>query len=63
VAEPPAPAEPEAGQQAGSGFSFDEFFEGDKPAPPPDQAGEAPESGGGEDEDDDFRSWLQGLKT
>lgn len=66
-AEPPAPApEPAAqaptGDAQGSGFSFDEFFGGEGQAKEPTPSAEAPAPKDGE-EDDDFRSWLQGLKT
>jgi tetratricopeptide (TPR) repeat protein len=47
-------------EQAGS-VSFDEFY-GTATEPEQDGAEEEPESGG-EEGDDDFRNWLEGLKT
>jgi len=60
----PAPSEPSAPPAAKSGFSFDEFFgeKGDQAAkaPPAAPQPEAPKEDGDED---DFRDWLQRLKT
>ncbi len=59
VRQPAAPAQP-AAKPAGQGFSFDEFFGGQrKPPAAPGTAGEET----GEEDDDDFKRWLKGLKS
>ncbi|MBI2536833.1 MAG: hypothetical protein HYW06_07710 [Gemmatimonadetes bacterium] len=52
--QPAAPPQAES-RPAGQGFSFDEFFGGQRNSP-------AGEDQGGED-DDDFKRWLKGLKS
>lgn len=64
--EEPAPLERpsgDAGRAPGardSGFSFDEFFGGQRPAGPRAPAGSEPSGGG---DDDEFRRWLKSLKS
>ena len=58
VRQPAAPAQPEA-TPAGQGFSFDEFFGGQKSSAAPGQAGEDT----GAEGSDDFKRWLKGLKS
>lgn len=52
---PAAPAQP-GSRPAGQGFSFDEFFGGQRKPASPAGAEPAPE-------DDDFKRWLKGLKS
>lgn len=58
----PQPGASETGRASGTGFSFDEFFGGQRPAPQPTSSPRSGPAGGGED-DDEFKRWLKGLKS
>jgi tetratricopeptide (TPR) repeat protein len=62
--EPAAAPIPEDVDEARRGFSFDEFFGGGQ-EPSADETTETPQESEGPDDDsqDEFRSWLKGLKT